>query len=480
MRTALLCLSLLLLAACERGALLNNRPPDTRIFLDQINRSGQNRLNSVVQLHWTGEDDDGYVRGFELSLDNSTWHYTTASDSVIRFDLDPASDTTDIDFYVRAIDNLGLADPDPAYLRIPIRNTPPVARFDTINRIAAQVTALWSARWSVSDLDGSETLDSVFLRINDGPWLALRPQETFGSFIPADPAATGTQDLRLLLGPQALEYPLPLAGVRVGDDNRLYLRARDIAGAYSATDSTNVFFVAARRSDLLVIDAHGDEAPNAVYYPLLDQVYGTYDRFDLVNDLPAYWTPTFSLFLQQYDKVFWFGDDARPTSLNTQMYLEAAAVPLQEYLNQGGKLFVTAKFPSPSSYDDPQDLNRSSIFDFSPMDSLSTSGGQARMRVDSLARPLAAYAATYPPLVCATNILGADPFYPKDPNNAIYEAALLPVSGWSGPRTVCARAAFTNGKTNQVFFALELDRLAGDPAALQALFEQVLLTEFDW
>ena len=471
---------LLLLAACDRGELLDNLPPQTRLFVDEINLSGPNRLNSVVRLHWLGEDQDGYVTGYELSLGGTDWTFTTATDSAFRFDLPPGSDTTDIDFYVRAIDNAGEADPEPAYLRIPIRNSPPTARFDTLNALPDTIGLVWSLNWEVDDLDGLSTLDSVFLRVNDGPWYSIRPEERFASFIPENPAQTGEQALIPYLGLLSQPQNTPMQGVRVGGTNRLYLRARDIAGTFSPVDSTAAFFLAPQGGDLLVIDAHGDAAADAVYFPILASIYPDYDYLDLPNNLPAYWSPTFTLLLNQYDKVFWYGDDAQIVSLGQQLLLETAASSLQEYLNAGGKLFVTAKFPGPNTFDDPQDINRSAIFDFSPMDSLSTAPGQARIRQDSLARPTPAYAADFPPLQISTNITGADPFYPKDPDNGMYTVPLATVGGWTGPSTICARAVYINGQTNQVFWSVELHKLNGDPAALQAMMDQVLNRTFAW
>ncbi|RMG72972.1 MAG: hypothetical protein D6722_04415, partial [Bacteroidetes bacterium] len=460
---------LLLLAACDRGELLDNLPPETRIFVDEINLSGPNRLNSVVRLHWLGEDQDGYVTGYQLSLDGTNWSFTTRTDSTFRFDLNPGSDTTDIDFYVRAIDNLEALDPDPAYLRIPIRNTPPTARFDTVNVLPDTTGLVWSLSWEVDDLDGFSTLDSVFIRINDGPWYTIRPEENFASFLAEDPTQAGEQPLIPYLGLLSQPAQTPMQGVRVEGLNRMYLQARDIAGTLSLIDSTKAFYLPRQGGNLLVIDAHGDAVADEVYFPILDDIYPQYDYLDLLNNLPAYWSPTFSLLLQQYDKVFWYGDDAQIVALGQQLLLETAATSLQEYLNAGGKLFVTAKFPGPNTFDDPQDINRSAIFDFSPMDSLSTAPGQARIRQDTLVRPTATFAGNYPELQVSTNITGADPFYPKDPDNGMYTVALTTVGGWSGPNTVCAKAIYINGETNQVFWSLELHKLNAAVGGLKSM-----------
>ncbi len=82
--------------ACETGSPLDNLPPDTKIFVDKIELSGPNRLNSVVRLRWSGEDQDGYVKGYELSFDEQNWDFVQETDSTFKFDIPVGSETTDI------------------------------------------------------------------------------------------------------------------------------------------------------------------------------------------------------------------------------------------------------------------------------------------------------------------------------------------------------------------------------------------------
>ena len=470
---------ILFLSACDTGALLTNQPPETRMFLDEINLTGEQRLNSVVKLHWSGEDIDGYVAGYEISTNGGqTWGFTPSSDSTFRFDILPGSDTTDIDFRVRAIDNEALADPDPARLIVPIKNTPPIARLDTINLIPDTVYTAWSILWSVDDLDGVETLDSIFIRLNDGPWYGIERVTNFMTFLPENPSIAGEQTAQLFSGPDAIPLPNNLAGLEVGADNRLYMRARDISGTFSQVDSSKSFFVRQQQSDLLVIDAHGTSSADNVYFPILQKVYPGYDYLNLRAELPPYWSPTFGFLLNQYDKVFWYSDGAEIASLGQRLLMEVAAVQLQDYLNQGGKLFMTARFPN--SFNRPDAVGESLVFGFSPMDSLSSAPGQARIPVDSLIFPVGNFANTLDPLVCASFISGADPFYPKDAVNNILNTQLVSSGGWTGPRTVCARTLFSNGRTNQVFISIELHKLNKDPQALEKFMSHVFSVEFDW
>lgn len=469
---------LALLFACEEGTPFENLSPDTKIFLDEIKLEGQNRLNSVVKLHWFGEDQDGYITGYELSFDGANWVSTQSTDSTFRFDISVGSDTSDIDFFVRAIDNNQVADPEPAYLRVPIKNTAPTALLDTVNVVPDTVFAAWSIFYSIDDIDGFETLDSTFIKINDGAWYPIDKNIEFLTFTPTASDQVGIQEGFVYSGLDARIQNRKIQGLNVGGNNQLYLRNKDISGTFSKTDSTKIFYLRQRESDLLVIDAHGADAANAVYFPILDQVYPGYDYLNLRAELPPFWAPTFTFILKEYDKVLWYSDGAELAAIGQQMLMEIAANQIQSYLNDGGKLFMTARFPS--SFNDPNQKGQSLVFGFTPMDSLSSSSGQARIPTGNFAVPLGSFAAGYDTLVASSFLTGVDVFYPKDPANAIYEADIVSAGGWTGPRTVVARSLFTNGNTNQVFVGVELHKLNDNLPALTSFFTQVLTVEFDW
>ncbi len=472
---------LLLLFACEEGQLLENLAPETRIFLEEINLTGTDRLNSVVNLYWSGEDQDGYVKGYELSFDQANWTFVTQQDSIFRFDITLGSDTTDIDFYVRAIDDQDLADPTPAFLRIPIKNAPPVAVLDTLKSIPDTVNSVFSALWTVSDLDGNETLDSTFLRLNDGPWYAIETRITFATFVPENPMTTGEQAARVYAEASGQLLNTTIQGLRVGEDNQFFIRTRDIAGTFSEVDSSSTFFVKRQSGDLLVVDSHTSNDPNDVYVPILENVYPDFDYIDLQNNQPLFWEPAFGLYLGLYDKVFWYADGTEVANLGLQLLMEVGANQLQLYLNQGGKLFTTAQFPN-SFTNDPTTANSSAVFSFSPMDSLPTEFGQARISIGNQIIPIGDLAGNTDTLEASRFITGADPFYPKNPVNALYTGELILSNGapWPGPPTVCSRSVYTNGLTNQVFFSIELHKLNGRPDDLQNFIDWVLNTEFNW
>lgn len=473
-----LTLLVLISTSCDKGNPLENIPPETSIFLTEINLEGQNRLNSIVRLYWSGEDVDGYVNGFDVSLDGQDWTFTTSTDSIFSFAIPFGVDSVDIPLFVRAVDNDNERDPSPATLTVPLKNRPPVALIDTVAVLPDTVFSAGTMLFSVADPDGDETLNGIEIKINDGPWYTLPITNRFVSFLPENPEQAGPQDLILYDGPSAIELSSRLEGAVVGAENRFYIRATDIAGISSALDSTTSFFLRQQNSDLLLVDDHGDSDADALHQEILNNVYPSYDVIDIRSNRPSIWDPTLGLILGIYDRVIWYSDGADLPSLGQQLTLEIAATSLQEYLNEGGKLFVSAKFPA--TFNDPTIAGQSSVFDFSPMDSLSSSDGQARIPRDSLLDPVGVLSGLIDPIVCGTFITGADPFYAKDPGNALLDAHLVGVGGWVGPTTIAARTTFTNGETNQIFVGVELHKLDGDRSALEGFLDWAMNSAFAW
>ena len=472
--TLLFSVLLLGLVSCDKGKLLDNLPPDTRISVSEINLIGEDRLRSEVTLHWFGTDKDGWVVGYELSNDGANWEYVTVQDSTFNFELPSGADTTDIDFYVRAIDNDGDVDESPAYLSVPIKNSSPVAIFDTIQTLPDTGYIVVTAFLDVNDLDGIDNLDSVFLRLNNGPWYPLSPDVNTVTLVPSDPAANGSISSNIYTGAAADLLPNQIPGLQLNGDNTFYLKARDIAGAESEIDTSTVVFIKNKTSDLLLIGGHSggsSPTPLEVFTTALSTTSPNFDHIDLrINggiNIPTLWTPTFSFFINFYEQIFWYGD-ASEEGLNV---LEGAAGAIQSYLSQDGKILINTSFPS--TFD-----NESVVQEFTPVDSLSSSIGSVRLPTDSLVMPEPAFS-NYDSLEASVFVGRATPFYVKSSAEVMFTAQLF-TSNWVGPNTVAARTTNGDGNTNLVFISIELHQLNGRPAALENFFNQVLQNEFNW
>lgn len=96
-----------------------NLPPDTYI----TGAPAESTTSFYkVHLYWYGDDADGKVVGFEYVITDSmpadedtlTFAYTTRSDSIFAFPVEPNQQVVGHRFYVRAIDDKGAEDPEPA------------------------------------------------------------------------------------------------------------------------------------------------------------------------------------------------------------------------------------------------------------------------------------------------------------------------------------------------------------------------------
>lgn len=465
---------ILFLNSCKEDVVLNNLPPDTHISIEKIDLQGENRLNSSVYLTWFGTDQDGYVTGFEYSIDNTNWFYTESRDSIFKFPIEPGEDTTDIDFYVRAFDDDGDVDASPAYLKIPLRNSSPQV---TIIEESFPVDTAFSVvtfRWRFSDPDGDQTVVKALLKANQGPWTEIDRSKFMLSIRPKDAKQAGTVDADVYYNTDISTSAITLPGLINEGANTFYLKVVDFAGSESIVDTSETIYIKRQTSDLLLISGQPPEV-NIEYQKLVGNNYSGFDAIDFALDngqyQPKYWNPTFSLLTELYDKLVFNCDQSlfsNPITGQSGLLLEFASPVLQNYTNTGGKSFVITSFPAGFV---PTEL-RGAI----PIDSLSTTSGQAVVSNDS---SLVGKSADWPNIQPRNLILGLDPFLPSIDGEPIYTAQLSTFGAWKGPNIVGAIRK-QNGKTNQVFFSVELYRFDKDPVALNAIFDKVLNSEFNW
>lgn len=467
------CCFLLALNACKKGVEIENEAPNTFTSIQAINLTGENRLNSLVTLKWWGSDPDGVVKGYEISFDQETWVYTPSQDSTFLFSINAGSDTIDIDFWVRAIDMEDAFDLTPAYLKVPLKNTPPEVFFERdlipVDTSFNLITLLWDA----TDLDGFESIEAIELKLNDGEWVALNARRNLACIVPIEPNANGSVSA-VIYYEDATAGP-EISDLRLNAANDIYVRAVDIAGSFSVIDTISEIYIRGKQEDVLLIGANSAQ-PNAFYKNNLLAAGIEFDFLDYVaNDAvnqPPVWYPTFQLLLQQYDAVVMCANDVNYTNLQTNaedIILEYAANSIQNYIDGGGKLFLSTSFPNAFS-------TGSALFGILPIDSLSTSLGQARLPIDSLVE---SQVTGFPDLLCNSFISGLDPFYPSSDAELLYRAQLTKNNGWDGPNITGVRRRL-NGKTNFVFFSVELHKIDGDQAAMSNLFSKVMNDEFNW
>ncbi len=465
--------------SCNKGNRTANLAPNTEISVKEINLSDDNRLNSTVRLNWFGTDKDGYVVGFEVSLDNINWKFTERLDSTFVFNIPSGQDTTSIDFYVRAIDNEGATDLSPAYLSIPLKNTAPTASFN--NDLGPGDTALIVStfQWNASDPDGNASIRKIEVRFNNGQWYELNKEEKVISFLVDPNIQSGTASADLYYGNNSTAETKKIDGLLVNGFDTLFIRATDIAGAVSPIDTARPFYLKNKTPGATLLWVSGQVTTIAnKYKTVLDGLNLTYDFLDFGRNIngdamPSYWDPTFKLISRQYPKMFVnSGQETyrnRVTSRDLTM-LEFMAPSIQSFTNDGGKSFITV------SFNKAKDL--SEISGPYPVKELVTStSGQARIVPDSGLVPL--MTGPYPIIKTQGNNLqtGVVPIVGTDDSEDFYRARLTKLQGWTGTDVVGVIRR-PNNVWSQVFFGVELHNYDGDPAKLEDLFEEILINEF--
>lgn len=466
---------LLLLAAfvgCQPDDPVENQPPETRLFLDQINRNGTNRLESVVELHWWGEDADGVVVGYEISQNLTDWTFVEVTDSVFVFSAPADADTADIKFYVRAVDDQELRDPTPAELVIPIKNTEPEVVFDDAYTPFDTTLCVWTQKWTVSDVDGFETLDSVFIKINDSQWAAFAPNLDLVTLVPQNPAQAGSGNALLYAGSQDEPLETLLGDFRLDDFNTMYVRARDKGGLESATDTSKTLFVRSRGSESLYINGWRQAAEvilpeiAAAEDGALPDQYSVLDPDSLLPQKNVTEQHLFSL----YNRIYWVANN-----LSSQyLVLESSGNNIQNFLNDGGKFFLM--FQIPRNFE-----TNSAFISYSPIDSVPGFDVFAAIRPDgSILAVEGAAGYSDMPNTSGGIIGGLSPFVPKAGAEVLYVGELVSNDGspWNGPTTLAARLRNTGGNTNMIYCNLPLQDFA-ENGALAGFFAQVD-NDFDW
>tara|TARA_B100001245_G_scaffold226299_1_gene201631 strand:- start:2131 stop:3582 length:1452 start_codon:yes stop_codon:yes gene_type:complete len=471
----------ILLAGCRKGDIKPGELPETHLSIEAINLTGENRLNSEVRLSWYGTDVDGYIQGFEISTDNQNWEFTTVQDSVFIFDLEAGSDTTDVDFYVRAIDNDNNIDPTPAYLKVPLKNSPPSASFNNDRGPRDTAFCVSTFYWTASDPDGDQTIQQVYIRFNDGNWTEISTRENLISFLVDTAVSSGPATAKLYYGRNDQPENLEIDGLKVGEDNVLYLKSVDLAGTESAVDTSDVFFLKnkTRGTNTLWVSAHSLSIA-ADYRSFLDNQSIAYDFLDYGSDFgrkqPVYWDPTFKLILSLYPKFFMDAPASTfPNAVTGQdaVILDYMANIIQDYQSNGGKSLITAKL------DKALAIEEVAVFaNAFAIEDIDRASGVFRTRSNDTVQPQGDYVA-YPELVPQnTQIL--TPIIASADADDFYRAQFDPNRGWMGDNLVATARKNGNGDLIQVFFAIELHYFHkdGNPQPVEQLIGRILKDEF--
>jgi len=342
-------------------------------------------VNHIVHLHWFGTDPHGYIAGYEVRMLNplapadSAWHFTVHTDSILTV-YTPTGYVAPV-FEVRAINDQGVRDPNPARELFQFKNLPPIVKLVTkpISADHSDTTfASVTVTWSVNDPDGNAA--AVICRM----WLDGQAASPL--------VVTGTS------------FTMPSSrflvnGAYTTGRRTLYIQGIDDGGMEGPVDSVTWYVkspVTGARARLLLVDdipstvtikhyvdtlytnavaragAAGGVAPDQ--YRVLHLQYN--QPFRSAKDLEQ----TFKLF----EAVIWYrGEQTAFSTLLDSYAIGPNGEGLGPYLDGGGKLFIESLNPvnSWSSYGPlPQSfiqryLNCSGTFQFAQAPDSSGSWG---------------------------------------------------------------------------------------------------------
>ena len=404
--TAAIILIIILMVGCSKhftNQPLPNQPPKT--FLTIVPDSSLRSTTSQQHLHWWGVDPDGFVKGYNISFDSLHWTFTTSNDSVLGLKIS-TSDTV-YKFYAAAVDDQGLVDPRPASLNYPIHNSPPVVSFVFQSDVPDTTYPVATFQWNGSDIDGNETIAVYSYALDDttnpARWKNLTSDNNRVTLYNSDGLTEGT--------------------------HIFYMRARDIAGAYSKTirmpiDTAKTWYVKEAKGDFLIIDDYGIADATASFYSqmfdtLMNGRLKANDVWDIKNGytstargkyVPALINPTFTESIKLFKYILWYCDS------NPQMDIAQSSIPA--FKAAGGKILFVTGFPQ---Y--PADAR--GFGDFAPIDNIESSYFKSI-------------------LLAKDSLVSIDPTYPtlyRDANPVIYTypLGLLP--------KVSARVIYQMGKS---------------------------------
>ncbi len=476
--------ALMLFSACSRnlsGDMLTNVAPETNLVTDTIIRFGDDRLESEVSLNWWSDDRDGFVIGYEFTFDETittetVWQFTESQDSTFILAPPAGEDSADFVFQIRAIDNLGLADPTPSRLVIPVKNSPPTVVFlpGLLNPIKSFPALKYF--WQGSDPDGADNLLRYEICINDTSLTPYQIDKTATSaiFEAIDPGVDA-MICKVYQNANTLPNAETLFGLEGNAWNTLYIRAVDQSEAKSNFVAADSVFVKKVISSVLMVNGYTTVTNEAFYAEkLINSGITVFDTIQIFESVAGNYTQqsadniTQAKIFDMFDLIIWFSNQADNT-------FSLAQKTTGSFFNSGGKMLMSVYI---SSTFDPL----SNFLDFTPIASLvSPEDTTLILNLDAQLLPVDAdwpilQSSAIVGTVKAINLqIGATPLYMAD--LTAKDNATLSLTPWTGVSTVMAKKYDAAGLPNFIIATLELNKLDG-LGTVDELFQKVVIDEF--
>ena len=485
---------------------IGSRPPTTKIFLNPD--STISLQQSKIHLYWTGDAPDGQIIGFYVSLDGVKWKFTTSNDSL--FSLQIGAVDTIFSFRVASVDNsgsgqyltdvnqngidfgpepftdlngngkwdagepfisIGQIDPNPARLRLPIKNTAPTIVWDALSTHPDISFPAMTFGWDANDIDGYTTIQNINIALNDTTkYVSLNGTVSLVTIRTNDfTNPTPLMDIYLNADitnqpVDSLGHKIKLTGLKYNANNIFYVQAVDISGAKSpwissATqpNSNSGWYVKKPVGNIALVNNYAAfDNPGTFYPTMMDNIglTGKYDLIDLVKQKLPYANYTFLETVKLFKGIIWYTD-------NTPS-LDLAGATVQKITAAGIKIFFSMLFPQPYTDD------LSQIQQFLPI--LSDSSTYLTVLAPGKIISYPADTSLYPILKVATSFQRVRGLYLNNGVTAIYSFPNKELGGYIG---------FENSSKNIFFIGAPLHKMNGIPGSVQKLLTQVLFKDFN-
>lgn len=458
--------------------------PETYAVVDSVRRDTNNLLTTTVEGRWWGESKKGFIKGYEVSIDDQvTWTYTKDQKGTFLLSLPFGTDRGNLPIYVRAIDNLNQTDPTPAKMIFPVKNTAPALELDYSRGRRSSTLPAFRYYWTATDVDGPADIQSIEIVLNDtnNIPLVIPGNSVAASFVAVVTGGLFDPVMNVYQNNRTIPLPDKLNGVLYNQLNKIYIRSVDRVGSKSAWAKDSIV-IKQPKSDLLVVNDYSTKGPVQLFYNAQLSALGVgYNQFDSViaiaTDLPD---DVFTIVktLDFYKRIVWFSDNPAST-------LGLAQLVTTNFFQQGGRMFMVCEMPNDYPYN-------SSTFNFTPVQELVVppAGTTLRMNVGELMYPHIA-GNGWPVLKSTAILSSARPFVTfSTPSGAFtYDSTCRAnilaqnVSGttaWTGGSTVLSkRIKVGSGKTDMIFCTLPLNRLNGNNN-MDSLFRKALINELEF
>lgn len=470
--------ALMIMAGCRSGFdgdPTANQAPETFMMVDTIQRTGVDRFSSQVKIYWWGTDPDGYLKGFEISTDGVHWNFTTKQDSLIKFTLPTGKDSFDFRFQVRAVDHLGLSDPSPAILGVPVKNASPEISFITpganpgiTTRFPVRSFPVLKYNLTANDLDGISDIARIEIVWNDTAAIPfVLPPKTTELTLMADQPKASASACKIFTGSNLSPVSGLMSGMLLDASNILYARAIDQVGSRSPWMPAPAVFVRKVKGDILLVNAYTSITAKlqaqAYYAGALKDLGKVADTLQLTEISQGNYTElspdnqTQDLVFRLFKHIVWFSDEGN-------FSLSFAQKTLLGFFNQGGNMFMSCAFNS--SFD-----TSAGFLNITPVQRLVPQpAGQTFRMVNGY--PLTAMESGWPALQCNASPFLVRPVFSASNSGSIQHEYLyrakIRITGsvnadWESNDStqVAIRRKLAGGKTQYIFFSVPLEKMNG-------------------